>query len=260
MDVLAIGNSFSEDAARYLHRIARADGVELNIANLMIGGCSLERHFRNMLTSRDSYWLQYNGENTYFLVDLKTALLNRAWDVVTLQQASPLSFLENSYEPYLSRLIAFIRECCPKAKIVFHQTWAYEEGCKRILDVTGDPSHKEMLSRIIEASSAACSRVEIDGYIPSGELFGKLSDVSIPLYRDTCHASLGAGRYALGLLWYHVLTGNSVRENTFSDFDVPVDAEHVQRIKQTMDSFDAERTFQARIKIAASQSHQNRLR
>ena len=58
MHVLAIGNSFSMDAARYLHAIARADGEKLEIANLYIGGCSLERHFRNMLTDEERYELQ----------------------------------------------------------------------------------------------------------------------------------------------------------------------------------------------------------
>ena len=31
MEVLAIGNSFSQDATRYLHRIARAAGEKLNV-------------------------------------------------------------------------------------------------------------------------------------------------------------------------------------------------------------------------------------
>ena len=41
MNILSIGNSFSQDAQQYLHRIAAADSVALNTFNLMIGGCSL---------------------------------------------------------------------------------------------------------------------------------------------------------------------------------------------------------------------------
>ena len=40
MKVLAIGNSFSNDAMRYLHGIAKADGVDMKTVNLFIGGCS----------------------------------------------------------------------------------------------------------------------------------------------------------------------------------------------------------------------------
>ena len=39
MKVLAIGNSFSNDAMRYLHGIAKADGVDMKTVNLFIGGC-----------------------------------------------------------------------------------------------------------------------------------------------------------------------------------------------------------------------------
>ena len=46
--VLSIGNSFSQDAHRYLHDVARNEGVVLETANLYVGGCPLERHFRNM--------------------------------------------------------------------------------------------------------------------------------------------------------------------------------------------------------------------
>ena len=41
MNILAIGNSFSQDAMRYLHKIAKADGVEFECFNIYIGGCSL---------------------------------------------------------------------------------------------------------------------------------------------------------------------------------------------------------------------------
>ena len=41
MNILSIGNSFSQDAQRYLHDIAKADGVVLSAFNLYIGGCPL---------------------------------------------------------------------------------------------------------------------------------------------------------------------------------------------------------------------------
>ncbi len=58
MNILAIGNSFSEDATRYLHGIARARGETLYVANLYIGGCSFEKHFRNFHSEGRVYELQ----------------------------------------------------------------------------------------------------------------------------------------------------------------------------------------------------------
>ena len=43
--------------------------------------------------------------------------------------------------------------------------------------------------------------------------------------RDTFHASLGAGRYGLALLWYAVLTGKPITDDAFDDFDVAVSDE-----------------------------------
>ena len=127
MQILAIGNSFSSDATRYLHGIARAGGVPLQVTNLYIGGCSLERHFRNMHSDARAYDLQCNGHSTGFSVSLSEALLNRPWDVITLQQVSHLSGIPGSYEPYFSKLLQYVKAAQPEAKIFFHETWAYEQ-------------------------------------------------------------------------------------------------------------------------------------
>ena len=104
MKILAIGNSFSVDATRYLHDIAKADGVRLAAANLYIAGCPLDLHYRNMRSGERAYELQYDGHMTGFSVSLDEALLNRSWDVVTLQQVSSRSFDPTSYQPYISAL------------------------------------------------------------------------------------------------------------------------------------------------------------
>lgn len=45
--VLAIGNSFSQDAVeQYLHELGKSEGYIMIIGNMYIGGCSLERHVK----------------------------------------------------------------------------------------------------------------------------------------------------------------------------------------------------------------------
>ena len=116
MNVLSIGNSFSCDAQRYLHGIAAADGYALNCFNLYIGGCPLATHFRNLHTDQPAYTLEMNGVNTGFRVSIKEALLNREWDVVTLQQASHDSCNYETYQPYLSVLADAVRTYADFAK------------------------------------------------------------------------------------------------------------------------------------------------
>ena len=49
MKILSIGNSFSQDAHRYIHDIAKGEGVNIKCVNLYIGGCSLQTHYVNMM-------------------------------------------------------------------------------------------------------------------------------------------------------------------------------------------------------------------
>ena len=46
--ILSIGNSFSEDATAYLHKISEAGNCPIDISNLYIGGCSLHMHACNI--------------------------------------------------------------------------------------------------------------------------------------------------------------------------------------------------------------------
>ncbi|MBQ8302627.1 MAG: DUF4886 domain-containing protein [Clostridia bacterium] len=236
MNILAIGNSFSTDATRYLHSIARADGEKLEITNLYIGGCSLERHYRNMLSDKKEYELQYNGENTGFYVSLSEALLNRAWDVITFQQASAISFKPASYDPYIKELAAYVRKCSPKAKIYIHQTWAYEDGSDKLINA-GYDSFENMLADVIKTYNLGKEMINADGTIPSGEMLGALLKAGVaPIHRDTFHASRGVGRYALGLIWYRTLLGKDVTNNAFRDFDELISEEVVAKIKACANS------------------------
>ena len=237
MNVLAIGNSFSEDATRYLHQIARADGEKINVVNLYIGGCPLDRHYRNMLSEERAYELQYNGHKTGFHISLGEALLNRSWDVVTLQQVSSRSFDAASYQPYASELANYVKMCAPKAKIYMHETWAYENGSQKLLEVAKYPTSEAMLADIIKANSEIAELISADGIIRSGEILGELMKKELgPIHRDSYHASLGLGRYALGLTWYRTLTKNSVSENQFCDFDAFISEDTVLTIKETVDA------------------------
>lgn len=232
MNVLSIGNSFSTDAQRYLHGIARADGVELNSFNLFIGGCPLSLHYENMLSEERAYALEMNGQDTGFKVSLKEALSNREWDVITIQQVSHQAPYYETYQPYLNSIVEYVKGCVPRAKIAVHQTWAYEENSQRLNVELGYAHHTEMLEDIKSSYEKAFHDIDADFIIPSGELFERLLNSGIErVHRDTFHAGLGLGRYALGLLWYACLTGKQVMNNTFFDFDEEISKEKVEIAK-----------------------------
>lgn len=236
MNILSIGNSYSMDAQRYLHQIAEADGVELNNYNLYIGGCSLARHYRNMLSEQAVYGLGMNGQDVGFPVSLKQALLNRDWDVITVQQASHFSTDYKTYQPYLKKLVEYIRLCVPQAKIYIQQTWAYEQDSPRLNEKMGYTDQKDMFNDLKKAYDQAAADEKLDGIIPSGAVLQALLANGIEkVHRDTFHASLGLGRYALGLIWYKVLTGKDIADNTFCKFDEEVTPDQIAIAKKAVD-------------------------
>lgn len=226
MNILAIGNSFSQDATRYLHDIAKKQGIKnFHVTNLYIGGCSHSMHFRNMMGDKKNYWLEVNGVQTGYLITMKEALLNRDWDIITLQQVSHLSPDFSSYEPYLSELIAYVRKYSPKAKIYTHETWAYEKDSERLLSMHFN-TPEEMYEKV-QASYKEMAKLT-DGVIPSGTLFMNMLHSGIKkIHRDSFHASYGLGRYSLGLLWLHRLMGADITENSFNNFDEPISEEEI---------------------------------
>ena len=216
MQILAIGNSFSQDATAYLKKISDVAKENITVVNLVIGGCPLSRHYRNMLSGEKAYSMEFNGQSTGFFVSLEEALLSRDWDVITIQQASHFSFKYDTYQPYLDSLANYIRECAPKAKLMIHETWAYEEGSDRLLKLSGFEKRADMYNDLHAAYVQAVQNINADGIIPSGTLMQKLIENGVTrLHRDTFHASLDIGRYALALLWFKCLTGKSVLDNSF---------------------------------------------
>ena len=240
MKILSIGNSFSDDAQRYLREIAAHDGLEIETLNLCIGGCSLKTHASHVKDGECAYFFHYNGDvERNDLISLQDGVAMRKWDVVTIQQVSVESFKEDSFYPYIHEVIAYVREKLPEAKIYVHQTWAYENGCPRVFEITNGKGAEFMLEGIRRAYARAKTEIGAEAIIPSGELMEllRLAGAS-KIYRDTFHASYGLGRYAVGLLWYKLFTGRGVSANTFCQLDEEVSAEDLAIARRCVSSLD----------------------
>ncbi len=234
MYVLSIGNSFSQDAQRYLHELAKKEGVDINCSNLYIGGCPLRVHYLNAINDYSKYYYEFNGVNTNLMVSIRQALESREWDYVTLQQASPVSFKKETYEEYINFLAEYVKKYCPKAKILIHQTWAYENESSALLK-TEFSSHEEMFKSVEKAYKYAKKLIKADGLIPCGSIVNKLYKKGFKMHRDGKHISYGIGRYALALTWYKFLTGKSVKDNDFTPFDGEMTEEERNAVIEVVD-------------------------
>lgn len=103
MKILSIGNSFSEDAWHHLSPMALECDDGFCHGNLVIGGCSLERHFNNLLSGEPSYGYQKTG-HAVRAFSLKDGINDEDWDIVTLQQVSGDSGHPSTFFPYIFAL------------------------------------------------------------------------------------------------------------------------------------------------------------
>lgn len=206
MNILCIGNSFSEDATRYLHQIS--DG-ELYVRNLYIGGCSLERHWNNIVSGASEYEWQKNGRMLK-MTSINEAITKKKWDFVTVQQVSQDSGMIDTYEPYLTNILNFIKENCPNAKIAFHRTWAYDDNSTHGGFVNYGNSRKKMIEEIIKVTGFYAKKHSLE-VIPNGEAVEMARDLAEfqgerNINRDGYHLSLDYGRYLAGLVMYGFFT------------------------------------------------------
>lgn len=229
MKILIIGNSFGQDASRYLHGVSRFGGEEITVVNLYIGGCSLYRHYRNMLSGQADYAYEINGNSTGLFVSLKQALLLQEWDAVVMQQCSPESGEYEKYQPFLHELCNYVAKYCPRAKRVLHMTWTFAHGCSRF-GITPFSEPEEMLPAIENAYERAMQDEAFAFMIPSGRAMAKLYREAGPgIYRDGFHCNYGYTRYMLACLWFMAFTGRDIAGNAWRDFDIPVIDEEMLR-------------------------------
>jgi hypothetical protein len=233
VNILSIGNSFSQDAQRYLHAIARVYNTRLYCANLYIGGCSLEQHAKNITSGAADYSYEINGEEGREKVSVAVALDREKWDIVTLQQVSDLSGIQQSYQPYLSTVHDAVRAACPDAKIYLHETWAYEADSTHNAFAKYDCNQNKMHEAIRSAVRKMSEEIDAE-IIPTGDAIQAVraqlpefnyTSGGISLNRDGFHLSLGYGRYIAGMTWYATLTRKDIRGSAFPAelLDEPVD-------------------------------------
>ncbi len=223
MKILAIGNSFSEDATYYIKKLADSARVNVTVVNLFIGGCSLETHSNNIKNDSASYRYELNGEYTDRRVSVKEALCEEKWDIVTVQQVSYLAGVYESYDVHFKTVLACIKQYAPQAKIYFHETWAYEFDSTHWAFERFNYNQKEMVSVIENVVPRICKENGNLPIIPSGRIIKELRQLPIfdvenggqRLCRDGFHMHLVYGRYILGLVWFVTLLNGDVEDVTF---------------------------------------------
>lgn len=263
--ILMIGNSFSQNASRYLPQMAKEANVKLILGRAEMGGCSLKRHWDSVVVND----IDTNQGKAYHKKSLRQLLASQKWDIVTMQQYSLLSGDESSYQPYAKNLYDLIKAYQPDAEIVVHQTWAYRADAKSFGEIGQHAKAKNQQEMWQRSRAAYHQMAETLGglrIIPSGDAFylvatdkkwgfkkdtefdeEKATYPALPkdenslnvgyqwtkdkvLKFDANHAN-EAGCYLSGLLWYKVLLAENPEKVKFRPEGVS--PEFAEFLKQT---------------------------
>ncbi len=223
--ILAIGNSFSEDAIEtFLHPIATAAGERLIVANLYIGGSSLEDHLQNANENKKVYSYRKislgGNKTTTDNISIEDALKDERWDFISFQQVSQNSGLYPTYEASLPGLVNYVKSkvAYSRTKYILHQPWAYAQSSNHFGFANYENDQIKMYNAIADATQKAATLMNADLVVPAGTAIqnARTSFWGDNFTRDGYHLNLAIGRYTAAAAWYEAIFGKSVIGNTFN--------------------------------------------
>lgn len=234
--ILAIGNSFSDDAVEhYLYGLTAAGGKTVIIGNLYIGGASLQRHYNNASTDSSAYsYRKIDTEGVKTITkntSIATALADEDWDYISIQQVSSLSGKFESFKEHLPYVFNYVKERAtnPDAKFVLHQTWAYEQSSTHKGFANYNKDQETMYNAIVDTYKHAKKLVGADIVVPAGTAIqnARTSSIGDNLTRDGYHLDLNVGRYTASCAWYEAIfdetvIGNSYKPESISEKEVEI--------------------------------------
>lgn len=216
--VLAIGNSFSQDAVeQYLWELAQEAGVKMIIGNAYRGGQGFHSHWIDVTEQNNTFEYRkvQNGVRTNTprsaLADIIT---DEPWNYITFQQVSQESGLTTTFEPYLTELIQYTQtlQTNPNAIYGYHQTWAYSHDSTHGGFANYGNRQEVMYDSICQAVQyATAMHPELSFVVPSGTAIqnARTTYLGDNMNRDGYHLDYKMGRYTAACAWFETLTGIS---------------------------------------------------
>ena len=211
--ILAVGNSFSEDAIENnLYELAKEKGLEIIIGNLYIGGASLDDHKKNLEEKRIAYdyrKINQNGEKkVYSKTSIDLAVEDEHWDYISFQQVSQNSGQLETVQRSLPAVYNFVKARAknPNVKYVYHQTWAYAQNSDHAGFANYNRNQLTMYEAIVNVAQKVKEIAPIDLIVPAGTAIqtARTSAVEDGFTRDGYHLN-PLGRYTAACTWFETL-------------------------------------------------------
>ena len=216
--VLAIGNSFSQDAVeQYLYELAEEAGVKMIIGNAYRGGQGFHSHWIDVTEANNTFEyrkVQDGVRSNTPHCALSDIITDEPWQYITFQQVSQESGLTTTFEPYLTELIGYTQslQTNPNAIYGYHQTWAYSHDSTHGGFANYGNRQDVMYDSICQAVQYAMAmHPELSFVVPSGSAIQNVRTTYLGdnMNRDGYHLDLKMGRYTAACAWLETLTGIS---------------------------------------------------
>jgi hypothetical protein len=226
LSILSIGDDFSVDAMHYLYPVLQELGyTTICLGDLVIDKGSLENQSKNF-SENAAVYTYYSNKNGHWVSTEKvapvTVLQSEYWDYIVLQQEIGLSGISDSYEPFLTNLVAEVRKHCSTTPLVWHMTWAYQGNSDRADFAKYGNEQEEMYNYIVNAvQSKIGNKTVFDRVIPSGTAVQNLRTTFMGdnLTRDGYRLTENIGRPLTSLLWAKILTGKGINQIVYTPDD-----------------------------------------
>lgn len=243
--ILGWGNSFTDDGMMYLPDLLESAGIHnVILGRLYIGGCSLERHCREMADSLCQYTYYKSVNNRWDTLSTHFSALqglrDEPWDVVVMQQVSGLSGQYETFHPWLEEMMKAVRKVCPnpRATLAWQQTWAYARGSNHPDFPRYGCSQDSMYQAITSCVARLREDTPISVIVPSGIALQELRNTafcdSMDFTRDGYHLDYQMGRLTAACCWFETLVapsfGVTVRDNTFRMQGTPREVSELQAL------------------------------
>ncbi len=225
LKILSVGNSFAVDTTEYAPKIVLDLGYRsVHIGTLYIGGCSINRHYKNAQANAAAYTYYVNdgeGWREELNVSIENAIKSEEWDIISIQHGTgdgSRYTLEESYDN-LSALIEYIKGIAsPKTKIAFNMAWVMEPDSTHpeIRSYNGDQLRMyDNLTRITEHVVMPTKGLDILSPVGTAVQNARATERFDCLCRDGFHLSYNKGRYIAAMTFICALTRTDPENVTF---------------------------------------------
>ena len=221
--LLAIGNSFSNNALKFLPILAKELGIEeIIVGKLYVGGCTVDGHWDRAQSGADYETFQVNtgdGWVSQTTKTLKYALQYCDWDIITMQQGSPVSGVPSSLSN-LQNLIDYVNanKTNPNAKLYWHMTWAYSQFTEHTGFANYNNDQLTMYNAIVDTVKACIlTNDSFTGVIPAGTAVQNFRGKDNNKVTESDYITIGDGYHLknysevlTAMTWLRTLTGLSL--------------------------------------------------